>query len=121
MMFAPEPPTVPAEWPVAVYAWTLAAVACLALAIALVADELPPFLDRRARRKRLLTNYPTTENDGTGPAAVGVVEPERTRFRAGAEGCRKCSRSIHHPEPAGKPLARPGKRRASAFYDVHGA
>lgn len=119
MTFAPEP-TVPADAPSALYWWLVTAAVCLTLVGTLVANELPPFLDRRARAKRrqqridLLTNQTGANcpQGGSGSNAEAAYLP-----RAVKRGKVLTRESLQNPA-GGNPLARPGKRRASAFFDT---
>lgn len=120
MTFAPEP-TVPADAPPALYWWLVAAAVCLTLVGTLVANELPPFLDRRARAKRrqqridLLTNQTGADcpQGGSGSNAEAAYLPRAVKRGQVPTG----NRSTQIPA-GGNPLARPGKRRASAFFDT---
>lgn len=112
MTFAPEP-TVPADAPSALYWWLVTAAVCLTLVGTLVANELPPFLDRRARAKRrqqridLLTNQKAVADQ---TQRQPICRVKRGQVPTG-------NRSTQIPA-GGNPLARPGKRRASAFFDT---
>lgn len=114
MTFAPEP-TVPADAPSALYWWLVTAAVCLTLVGTLVANELPPFLDRRARAKRFSARATRAQQRTTDfhRNAVGTVDREAHEPNAVLkEKCEPLRRQNSSE------LARPAKRRASAFFDT---